>query len=325
MKILLLAIVLGSGFAWARDKKNTEVKVEDKAPVTKTPSQEKLLDKIVAVINTKVISLSETLRIEETLDARREVSPVIYAEEKYTAKRLVEIMLRSYIVRDKINAQGYIINDDAVESRIKATEERLGLKRADLLNFLKSKNLTYEEYFEVIRETMEYNIFATRIIAPLISVTEQEIKNEYYRRNSANNALSFKYNLVDFYVPEANLVDKKDTKFLAVLKDYQLTGKLPEEYRSLESNNLDNLSADGLSKELKEILKDTAEGSFSKPITLQGNLHAFYVQKKDLVESQEFIQAKDNIQNDIFMQKGKSVTNNWFDREYSNYYIKNLL
>ncbi len=288
-------------------------------------AQEKLLDKLVAVINTRIVSLSEIKRMEDTLPARQEVSPMVYNESKYTHKQLLNIIIRSFIIREKINAQGYVINDDAVESRIKMTEERLGLKRADLLNFLKSKNLTYEEYFEIIRETMEYNVFASKIIAPLISVTEQEIKNEYYKRNTSNNALSFKYNLVDFYVKESTLVDKNEARFLAVLKDYQLTGKLPEEYRELETNNLENLNEDALSKELGAILKTTSEGSFSKASTINGYMHVFYVQKKDLVESQDFVKFKEQIQNDIFMSKGKSVTNNWFDREYSNYYINNLL
>ncbi len=288
-------------------------------------SSGKLLDKIVAVVNTRIISLSEIERMKDTLGARKEVSPVIYNEKKYNSKELLNIMIRSYIIRDKINAQGYVINDDAVESRIKMTEQRLGLKRSDLLQFLKGKGLTFEEYFEIIRETMEFNIFAQRIIAPLISVTEQEIKNEYYRRNETNNALSFKYNLVDFYIPENKLIDKSENKFLATLKDYQLTGKLPEEYRALESNNLDGLSEDALPKKLASVLKKTSEGSFSSAVSLNKFLHVFYVQKKDLVESQDFLKFKDQIQSEIFMKKGKSVTTNWFDREYSNYYIKNLL
>ncbi len=306
---LLFFFLLGISIAYAQNDKTSE----------------KLLDKIVAVVNTRVISLSELQRMEQTLSARREVSGVIYVKENYSQKELLDIMIRSFIIRDKINAQGYVINDDAVESRIKMTEERLGLKRSDLLQFLKGKGFTYEEYFEVIRETMEFNIFAQRVIAPLVSVTEQEIKNEYYRRNSTNNALSFKYNLVDFYISEAKLIDKDEKKFLAVLKDYQLTGKLPEEYRDLESNNLENLNEDGLPKELATKLKNTAEGSFSEAVSLNKFLHVFYVQKKDLVESQGFLKLKEQIQNDIFASKGKSVTNNWFEREYSNYYIKNLL
>jgi peptidyl-prolyl cis-trans isomerase SurA len=288
-------------------------------------AEDKLLDKLVAVVNTRVISLSEIKRIEDTLAARKEVSPMIYSEPKYAPKQLLDVIIKSFIIRDKINAQGYVINDDAVESRIKMTEERLGLKRADLLTFLKTKNLTFEEYFEIIRETMEYNVFASKIIAPLISVTEQEIKNEYYRRNSSNKTLSFKYNLVDFYIKESLLINKDQEKFLAVLKDYQLTGKLPEEYKDLETNNLDNLNEDALSKELASTLKTTGEGSFSKASTINGYMHIFYVQKKDLVESQEFTRIKEQIQNDLFMDKGKAVTQNWFDREFSNYYIKNLL
>lgn len=307
MKKLFLYLIIGSVF------------------INGAYAQEKLLDKLVAVINTRIVSLSEIKRMEDTLPARQEVSPMVYNEVKYTHKELLNIIIRSFIIREKINGQGYVINDDAVESRIKMTEERLGLKRADLLNFLKSKNLTYEEYFEIIRETMEYNVFASKIIAPLISVTEQEIKNEYYKRNTSNNALSFKYNLVDFYVKESTLVEKNELKFLAVLKDYQLTGKLPEEYRELETNNLENLNEDALSKELGSILKTTSEGTFSKASTINGYMHVFYVQKKDLVESQDFVKFKELIQNDIFMSKGKSVTNNWFDREYSNYYINNLL
>jgi peptidyl-prolyl cis-trans isomerase SurA len=288
-------------------------------------AEDKLLDKLVAVVNTRVVSLSEIKRIEDTLMARKEVSPMIYSEKKYAPKQLLDIIIKSYIIRDKINGQGYVINDDAVESRIKMTEERLGLRRADLLTFLKTKNLTFEEYFEIIRETMEYNVFASKIIAPLISVTEQEIKNEYYRRNSSNKTLSFKYNLVDFYIKESLLIDKDQEKFLTILKDYQLTGKLPEEYRDLETNTLENLNEDALSKDLASTLKTTGEGSFSKASLINGYMHIFYVQKKDLVESQDFSRIKEQIQNDIFMEKGKSVTNNWFDREFSNYYIKNLL
>lgn len=304
MKILLVLLFLSQGIALA---------------------QEKLLDKIVAVINTRVISLSEIERAQTTIEARKEVSPMVYSEKKYDQRQILNIMIRSTIIRDKINGQGYIINDDAVESRIKMTEEKLGLKRSDLLNFLKSKGLTYEEYFEIIRETMEYNIFASRIIAPLISVTEQEIKNEYYRRNSTNNALSFKYNLVDFFIGEGQLVDKDESKFQSVLRDYQLTGKLPQEYSTLETNNLENLNEDTLPKELSSVLKNTSEGAFSKAITLNGYMHSFYVQKKDLVESQDFQKFKEQIQNEIFSNKGKNVTNNWFEREYSNYYIKILL
>ncbi len=97
-KLLISLIILSVGLAHAQDKKVSE----------------KLLDKIVAVVNTRVISLSEIKRVEDTLEARREVSPVVYNEKKYDQKQLLDIMIKSFIIRDKINAQGYVINVDAV-------------------------------------------------------------------------------------------------------------------------------------------------------------------------------------------------------------------
>ncbi|MFY7993096.1 MAG: hypothetical protein ACOVP4_07395 [Bacteriovoracaceae bacterium] len=288
-------------------------------------AQDKLLDKIVAVINTRVVSLSELDRMMETLPARRELSPLVFTEKTYDQKKLLTTVMQSYIVRDKINAIGYVITDDQVEGRIRMTEERVGFKRSDLLSYLKSKGVTFEEYFEIIRETMEYNVFASRIIGPLISVTEQEVKNEFYKRNSSNKALSFKYNLVDFYLPESTLVDANDEVLVSVLKDYQLTGRLPEAYKNMETNKLEQISEEGLNSNMATALKTANEGSFSKPIRINGTVHVFYVEKKDLVESQQYLQFKDQLEQEIMMEKGKAVSKNWFDREYNNYYIKNYL
>ena len=288
-------------------------------------AQDKLLDKIVAVINTRVVSLSELDRMEVTLPARKELSPLVFTQATYTKKELLQTVIQSYIVRDKISAQGFVVTDDQVEGRIKMTEERVGFKRSDLLAYLKTKGVTFEEYFEIIRETMEFNIFASRIIGPLISVTEQEVKNEFYKRNSANKALSFKYNLVDFTLSEDKMLEKNDEKLIAVLKDFQLTGRLPEAYKDIDTNKLENISEEGLNAQMVESLKNAAEGSFAKPVRMGGVIHVFYIEKKDMVESQQYLQFKDRLEQEIMMEKGKAVSKNWFDREYNNYYIKTYL
>jgi peptidyl-prolyl cis-trans isomerase SurA len=288
-------------------------------------AEEILIDKIAAIVNSKVISLSEVTRIQETIDARKEISPLIYNQKSFTQNELIKILIKTFIIRDKISSQGYVINDEAVESRIKMTEERLGLKRSDLLQFLRSKKISFEEYFEIIRETMEFNIFSSRIIAPLISITDQEIKNEYFKQNSKNKTLSFRYNLVDFYIKNSNLKNFSNQQFLQAIRDFQLTGKLPLEFSSLETNPIEGINEDSLSKELSTVLKSTIEGGFSAPITINDYLHIFYVQKKDLTESQDFQKAKDKILNELMSRKSEFVTNNWFEREFTNYYIKIII
>jgi peptidyl-prolyl cis-trans isomerase SurA len=300
----ILSLLLGSSTAFAQDK---------------------LLDKIVAVVNSRVYSLSELSRVEGTLPARREISPFLYQSASYKQTELLELLIKTQIVRDKLGTQGYVVTDDAVESRIRMTEEKLGLNRDSLLDFLKSKGVTYEEYFEIIREAMEYNLFTTRIIGPLVSVTEQELKNEFYKRHSSDKALSFTYDLVDFSVPEEEGKGKKPQTFVDALKEYQVTGRLGFGYQELDATPLDNIKEDGLAAAIQSALSKTPEGHFAPPVVLGGRLHSFFVKKKDLVESAAYLRSKERLGEELFAEKSIALTKNWFDREYGNYYIKKNL
>ena len=65
------------------------------------------------------------------------------------------------------------------------------------------------------------------------------------------------------------------------------------------------------------------EKSFSKTYVKGDIVHIFYVSKKDLADSQEFLQSKRILYNQIFAKRSKNITANWFSRERLSYYILN--
>lgn len=287
------------------------------------PIEAKLLDKIVAVVDEQVISQSLVTRMKVNVSARAQISPYIYnMGKKLTSKQAIEILINRVLVRDKLIELGYVISDDQVESQIKATEQRLGLGRAALLSFLKGNGMTFDEYFELIRETIEFNIFNDRVIRPLISVTEQEIKNNFYKENQNNKSISFRYTLVDFTLDDRKLSKKSERRFKEALKSFQVSGTLPEEFKDVETNTLGDITEEGLTKELKDLLKRTDEGAFTNSIRLGSSTHVFYVQKKDLVESEIFVKNKDRIRAKLFEQVANEITSLWFERESNKHYIK---
>jgi len=286
-----------------------------------TTATAKLLDKVAGVINDKIYTLSELERVKKTISARKEISPFIYVSKKFTTKDILKKEIEIFIVKDKLSAMGFVISDDSVESRIKETEKRLGLRRADLLDFLATKNIDFNEYFELIRQAMEFNIFNRRVISPLVNITEQEVKNHYYKMNKSNKALSFNYHPVDFTFQESKVLKSDRKRLGSILEAYQRTGNLPQIYRDMETNDLGNVSDEDLPKELSIILKATDEGAFSKLFVKSGVIHIFYLKKKDLTESQDFLKRKAFIKNKIYMTRSKSITKTWFNREALNYYI----
>jgi peptidyl-prolyl cis-trans isomerase SurA len=281
-----------------------------------------LLDKIVAVVDSQPILFSQIKRISTNLDARRNISPQIFSRKDLSFKDLVKIKINELILRDKLTEMGYVISDDQVEAQVKATEDRLGLNRQALLNFLKGNNFSFDEYFELIRTSIEYNLFLSRIIQPLISITEQDVKNAYYTKYSDQRRLSFKYELVDFSMDRADFKKGMLRQFKTVLTSFQQTGILPNEFSNVTTNVLGEIREGGLTSNLKNLLKSTEEGKFSEPILLGNQYHVFYIKSKDLVESDDFLNRKNQIRAEIFQSQMESVSKSWFQSEADKHYIK---
>ena len=287
--------------------------------------QAKLLDKIAAVIDNEVITLSMIKRVQSSLPARKSVSPFIYKKNSYTQKEIVELLVKRQVVRAKLKEIGYIVSDDQVEAEIKNREQKLGLSRAQLLQFLKGNGTNYEEFFEITREAIEFNRFNSWVIIPLVSVSEQEMKNEFFKQNVNNKTISFKYTLVDFSIEPDKLPKSKWKTFKNIMIDFQKGASLPKKYSSIESTTLGDIQAENLTKELQKLLSRTQEGEFTDPINMFGKTHIFYVKNRDVVESELFMNSKNALRARIYERKAREVTKIWFAREESNHYIKKFL
>jgi len=290
-----------------------------------TAVEAKLLDKISAIVDDNIITLSQVQRITKSLAIKKNVAPMIYDKSAYSNEEITAILVNKFLIRAKLAELGYSITDDQVEAQIKANEKRLNVDRKALMGFLKQQGSTFDEYFETLREAIEYSYFINRVISPTIAVSEQDVKNTYFKKNIKDTRMNFKYTLIDYSIGK-DVMPKVDKGQLEnVVKQYRINGVLPDAFSTLSVANLDDMTEEGIAPELKNLLKHTDEGTLSAPIVLNGQHHVFFIAKKDLVESQDFAKFKEQIQSDIFMSKGKSVTNHWFDREFSNYYINILL
>lgn len=288
--------------------------------ITSLTANAKLLDKIFAVVDNNIVTLSYIERVESGLTARRNLAPQIYGQDKYTREELIKKIVRNYLIKSKLSEMNYNVVDEQVEQQIKSTEDRLGLSRQKLLAFLSSNNITFDEYFELIRESIEYSIFYQRIVTPLVSITEQEIKNTFYRINSKNKTLSFKYGLIDYIFNPKSYSESKVQDTINYLKKND--GKLDDSKKDVETSELGDITEEGVNKELKDVLKNTDEGSYSRPVHMGGSIHVFFVKQKDLVESEVYLRAKNNIREGLFNKQALEIIEVWHTREENRHYVK---
>lgn len=290
-----------------------------------TSAQAKLLDKIAAIVDDNIITLSQVNRTNKNMAIKKNVAPMIFDKSSYTDEEILQITINKFLIRSKLTELGYTITDDQVESQIKANEKRLNVDRKSLMNFLKQQGSSFDEYFETLREAIEYSYFINRVITPGISISDQDVKNSYFKKNIKDSRLNFKYSLIDYSITK-DVVSKLDKGQLeAVVKQFRTSGILPEAFSTLISSNLDEMTEDGVAGELKSLLKSTDEGALSNVILLNGSYHIFYVAKKDLVESENYIAQKDHIRDELFEIAAKNEITLWFERETNKHYIKTSL
>ncbi len=285
----------------------------------------RLLDKTLAVINERIITLSEVKRVQNTISARRNIIPQIYNKAKPTLQDVIEIKAKGIIVHEKLSEIGYVVSDEEVEATIKEREAALGIKRQDLINFLKNSNLSFNEYFEITREALEYGRFNSWVIQPLVSITDQEVRNAFYKENINNQALGLKYNITDYSLARSEITRRELQEFKKALERSQTSGIMPSKFTNVQTSKLGFISEDGLEDGLKKLLKGTNEGSFSQSYLIGNRYHIFYVNKKDLVESEMFQREKERIKAKLFEQAAQKVIDLWFESEKSKYYIKYFL
>ena len=143
----------------------------------------KLLDRIVVAFNEQIITLSEVNRIRSNLRARSGIAKGVYPKQSYTLSEILDKEIDIRTIRAHLHGIGYFVNDDQVETMINQVENKFGITRQHLQNELAVKNISFQEYFELLRASREYNILLSVIIEPLVTITEQRIKNRFFNDN----------------------------------------------------------------------------------------------------------------------------------------------
>ena len=285
-------------------------------------AEAKLIDKISAIVDDNIITLSQVVRVTKILPIKKNVAAMIYDKDSFTTAEIINISINKYLIRAKLTELGYSITDDQVESQIKANEKRLNVDRKSLMSFLKQQGSTFDEYFETLREAIEYSYFINRVISPTIAVSEQDVKNTYFKNNIKDSRLNFKYTLIDYSIGKDVMPKLAKGQMEEVVRQYRINSNLPEAFSTLISANLDEITEEGVSAELKNLLKHTDEGAMTPVILISGQHHIFFVAKKDLVESENFTKQKDQIRDGLFEISVKAEAQLWFERERNKHYIK---
>ena len=160
------------------------------------------------------------------------------------------------------------------------------------------------------------------MIQPLITITDQEVKNEYYNKEKAQQIVTYKYSLIDFKIKKTPQTTRNIKQLRSAIANYRKSGKLPKAFSELKTQTMDDIPGEGVNKKLRQILKKTPKGGYTPPVLLGSTFHVFFIKSKEQDTTEDFESAKNRIRAKLFNESLESVSKNWFESEARKHYIK---
>lgn len=240
-----------------------------------------LVDRIVAIVNDDVITLSE---LDEALDPYvRQIREAYYSPE---TKREMLFKLRQDILNkmidEKLTSQEterlhVSVDDRDVDQHIEQIKSEHFLTEEELRQSLAAEGYTLEEYRERIKEQMLRMRLINIEVKSKIAVTEKDIR-EYYEKHKEDYEGTQKYHLRTILIgvsPSAGADQKKAAleEIESIVKDFksgaafdELAKQYSQDGTAESGGDLGLFTLNELSAEFQETVQRMAEGQISPVI-----------------------------------------------------------
>lgn len=177
-----------------------------------------IMDRIIAVVNSETITMSELNNAFEPYLKKIEESYKAPDKEKFIAENrliLLNKMIENILINQEAKKSGIIIKDDEVNGTINDMLSQRKMKMDDLINQLAKEDSNLDSYKKEVKEHLLRMKLVRRELKSRIIVTEEEIGNYYLKNREAyegKEAIRVKQILVVF---PKNADEKIKTKLRA--------------------------------------------------------------------------------------------------------------
>jgi len=274
------------------------------------PVGARVIDRIAAVVNDEVITLSEL--DEACLPLFQKYLRVVtdpIEEEKIVRKirkQVLERLIEEKLVEQAVKKYHIKVTDEEVEAFIKHIQERMGGEKA-FQEFLDSQGLSLREYRETVREQLKKMKLVQGSVQARIVITDEDLRR-YYREHylSEKNRVYVLAAIItgsEEKIKKAAEELKRGEDFSAVARKYS---EVPGSGEGLGGFKLDELTP-----EVRKVIAQMKAGEISSPIQVGSKWQIFKVLAIKEKAAVPFEKVKEKIYQTLFQKELDEYIQQW--------------
>ncbi len=307
--------------------------------VTTSVNAKEVIDRVVAIVNDDLITLSELKETSLSLDPT--------SQQPLDDRTILNQMVESKLFEQEAKKRGITVSDEELDASIAEVRSKYGLNEDQMEEVLKKQNLTPETFREQWRVQTLGNKLLDSQLRNKIVVTDDEIV-EYYKQNYGE--IDYSSNFTETSEEEievAHILISPDTpnaedraiEVAELAKSGNDFGTLAREYSddsftAEKDGNLGTFKKGDLIEQLEIAVERTPEGKVSGPVQSPAGYHILKVVKRtgpDSVQTKDepagdetFISdsQKEEIRQVITREKAQTQLKTWLEDMRSKAYVE---
>jgi peptidyl-prolyl cis-trans isomerase SurA len=284
-----------------------------------------VVDRVVAVVNEDIITLSDLQR-EESLkkgDGRPE------------ARQLLEDMIDRKLQMAAAKRAGMDVTDKELNEALADIMKRNNLDTKSFEAALTKEGITLEQYKVELREQMTLSRMVSKNVRAGLAVDEAEVR-AYYERNLGAYSLPEEIRVRQIYFPlPENATPAQDAAVKAQAQAMFERARKGEDFLKLVRENSHGAAApqDGdlgfmqrqhVLPEIEEAARSLKPGEIAGPLQCAGGYHIIRLEEVR-TPAMPYEKVKDEITNSLYQQKMENTYRSWLQTLRSDSHIENRL
>lgn len=282
------------------------------------------IDRVVAVVNRDVITLSELQeRITQYLhETKEELKP---GEDRVLMEKMLQELVDYRLKIQEADREKMVVEDSEIKEQIDETMKRFRANTPEEFDaMVRAQGLTPDEVKKRFREQLLIQKVTRRKVALRVSVTEEEIEQYLaVNREKLETGLSFRARHILFKPGSRDedagwdaaraRTEEVWAKMQAGEDFAELAKKYSQDSSAEDGGDLGQLKRGELAPEIEESILRLNPGETSGPVRTTLGYHLFKLERKESLIGEALVQAKQQIREILFRQKYQVRMDAWVE------------
>jgi peptidyl-prolyl cis-trans isomerase SurA len=296
----------------------------------------KTVDKIVAIVNDQLITLSDVDKFKKKLatgglvdDALLKLSDTKELLKDRTA--LLNELVDEKLIDSEVKKKNMEVTIERVEQEIRNIAQNNGITRQQLTGALANKGVKMSQYQDFIKTSLERQGLIEKEVTSKIRISDEDISSYYLAKKGPSASQTYEYTLSHIFLNPKNAggdaAALERAKTVAEkLKAGQSFEKLAEQYSEdgnfTKGGALGTFNSGEMTKELQTAVRPLNTGDVSGIVKSAQGYQILKVNKRTLISDPKLDEEKENIRRVLYADAFKRQFKLWLNQRHEESFIR---